>query len=81
MAYARRVATAGSVLLGLSLGLGDLRAQSSASLEIRSEIISVTLDTKFPRVFKYQTANGKSLPAALESSRPDNQVERTAVHG
>ena len=57
-------------LLGLSLGSKDLRAQSPVPLEIRSEILSVTLDPKFPRVFKYQTANGKSLPAALVSSRP-----------
>jgi hypothetical protein len=65
-----RIAIVGAVLLGLSLGPKDLRAQTPAALEIRSETLSVTLDAKFPRVFKYQTANGKSLPAALESSRP-----------
>jgi len=57
-------------LLGLSVGSKDLRAQSPVPPEIRSEILSVTLDPKFPRVFKYQMANGKSLPAALVSSRP-----------
>jgi hypothetical protein len=65
-----RIAIVGAVLLGLSLGPKDLCAQSPDSLEIRSETLSVTLDAKFPRVFKYQTASGKSLPAALESSRP-----------
>ena len=65
-----RIAIVGTVLLGLSLGPKDLCAQSPASLEIRSETLSVTLDANFPRVFKYQTASGKSLPAALESSRP-----------
>lgn len=60
----------GAVLLGLSFAPKDLCAQSPASLEIRSETLSVTLDSNFPRVFKYQTAGGKSLPAALESSRP-----------
>jgi hypothetical protein len=55
---------------GAVFGPKDLCAQSPASLEIRSETLSVTLDAKFPRVFKYQTASGKSLPAALESSRP-----------
>src|ERR1700758_1176861 len=57
-------------LLGLSFGSKDLRAQSPAPLEIRSQALSVALDPKFPRVFHYQTTNGKSLPAALESSRP-----------
>ena len=65
-----RIAIVGTVLLGLSFGPKDLCAQSRASLEIRSETLSVTLDAKFPRVFKYQTASAKSLPAALESSRP-----------
>jgi hypothetical protein len=65
-----RIAFFATVLLGLSLGPEDLCAQSPDSLEIRSETLSVTLDAKFPRVFKYQTASGKSLPAALESSRP-----------
>ena len=65
-----RIAIVGAVLLGLSLGPKDLCAQSRASLEIRSETLSVTLDANFPRVLKYQTASGKSLPAALESSRP-----------
>jgi endo-alpha-N-acetylgalactosaminidase len=65
-----RIANIGAVLLGLSLGPKDLCAQSPASLEIRSETLSVTLDAKFPRVFKYQTVSGKSLPAALPSSRP-----------
>ena len=55
---------------GSLLGAKNLGAQSPASVEIRSETLSVTLDAKFPRVFKYQTASGKSLPAALESSRP-----------
>jgi hypothetical protein len=65
-----RIAIVGAVLLGLPFGPKDLCAQSPASLEIRSETLSVTLDARFPRVFKYQTASGKSLPAALESSRP-----------
>jgi hypothetical protein len=60
----------GAVLLGLSFAPKDMGAQSPASLEIRSEGLSVTLDARFPRVFRYQTASGKSLPAALESSRP-----------
>jgi hypothetical protein len=64
-----RIAIVGAVLLGLSLGPKNLWAQSPASLEIRSETLSVTLDPKFPRVFKYQTASGKSLPAVLQSSR------------
>jgi hypothetical protein len=65
-----RSAIVGAVLLGLSLGPKDLCAQSPNSVEVRSQTLSVTLDTKFPRVFKYQTASGKSLPAALELSRP-----------
>jgi hypothetical protein len=65
-----RIAIVGAVLLAISLGPKDTCAQSPGSIEIRSEILSVTLDAKFPRVFKYQTASGKSLPAALESSRP-----------
>jgi len=65
-----RIAIIGAVLLGLSFGPKDLCAQSPDTLEIGSEILSVTLDAKFPRVFKYQTASGKSLSAALESSRP-----------
>jgi len=65
-----RIAIVGAVLLGLFLGPKGLCAQSPASLEIRSETLSVALDAKFPRVFKYRTASGKSLPAALESSRP-----------
>ena len=65
-----RIAIIGAVLLGLSLRPKDLCAQSPASLEIRSETLSVKLDANFPRVFKYQTTSGKSLPAALESSRP-----------
>jgi len=65
----RRIAIIGAVLLG-HLGPKDLRAQSPNSLKIRSETLSVTMDAQFPRVFKYQTASGKSLPAALESSRP-----------
>jgi hypothetical protein len=64
-----RIAIVGAILLGLSLGPKNLWAQSPASLEIRSETLSVTLDPKFPRVFKYQTASGKSLPAVLQSSR------------
>jgi hypothetical protein len=66
----RRIALVGAVFLGLSFGPKELCAQSPASLEIRSETLSVTLDAKFPRVFKYQTADGNNLPAALESSRP-----------
>jgi hypothetical protein len=65
-----RIAIVGALLPGLYFGPKDLCAQSPASLEIRSEALSVTLDAKFPRVFKYQTASGKSLAAALESSRP-----------
>ena len=65
-----RIAIVGAVLLGLFLGPKGLCAQSPASLEIRSETLSVALDAKFPRVFKYRTASGKSLPAELESSRP-----------
>ena len=65
-----RIAIVGAVLSGLSLGPKDLCAQSPASLQIRSETLSVTLDAKFPRVFKYQTSSGKSLPAAFESLRP-----------
>jgi hypothetical protein len=65
-----RIAIVGAVLLRLSLGPKELCAQSPASVEIRSETLSVTLDAKFPRVFKYQTASGESLPAALELSRP-----------
>ncbi|MHB8216261.1 MAG: endo-alpha-N-acetylgalactosaminidase family protein [Candidatus Sulfotelmatobacter sp.] len=65
-----RIAMIGIVFLGLSSVSKNLCAQSAASIEIRSEALSVTLDAKFPRVFKYQTATGKSLPAALESSRP-----------
>src|ERR1700757_4857497 len=65
-----RIAIVGIALLRLTLGPKHLCAQSPATLEIRSETLLVTLDAKFPRVFKYQTANGKSLPAALESSRP-----------
>ena len=65
----RRIAIIGAVLLG-HLGPKGLWAQSLDSLKIRSETLSVTMDAKFPRVFKYQTASGKSLPAALESSRP-----------
>ena len=65
-----RIGIIGTVLLGLSLGPKDLRAQAPTSPEIRSETLSITLDPNFPRVFKYQTASGKSLPAALESSRP-----------
>ena len=65
-----RIAIVGAVLLGLSFGPKDLSAQSPASLEIRSETFSATLDAKFPRVFQYHTASGKNLPAAMESSRP-----------
>lgn len=65
-----RIAVVVAALADLSLGSKDLRAQSPPALEIRSESLSVTLDAKFPRVFKYQAANGKSLPAAFESSRP-----------
>jgi hypothetical protein len=65
-----RIAIINAFLLGLSLGPKDMCAQSPASLEIRSETLSVTLDPNFPRVFKYQTVSGKSLPASLESSRP-----------
>jgi len=65
-----RFAVMVAALAHLSLGSKDLRAQAPPSLEIRSESLSVTLDATFPRVFKYQAANGKSLPAALESSRP-----------
>ncbi len=65
-----RIAGVVAVLAGLSLGSKGLRAQSPISLEIRSESLSVTLDAKFPRVFKYHATNGKSLPAAVESLRP-----------
>jgi hypothetical protein len=65
-----RIAIINAFLLGLSLGPKDMCAQSPASLEIRSETLSVTLDANFPRVFKYQPVSGKSLPASLESSRP-----------
>src|ERR1700678_1444586 len=65
-----RIAIINAFLLGLSLGSKDMCAQLPASLEIRSETLSVTLDPNFPRVFKYQTVSGKSLPASLESSRP-----------
>jgi len=65
-----RIAGVVVVLAGLSLGSKGLRAQSPISLEIRSESLTVTLDAKFPRVFKYETSNGKSLPGALKSSRP-----------
>src|SRR5215469_3073901 len=65
-----RVTVVLAILLGLPIGPKDLSAQSSASLQIRSQALSVTLDARFPRVFKYETASGKSLPAALESSRP-----------
>src|ERR1035438_9242258 len=47
-----RIAIVGAVLLALSFGSKDLWAQSPASLEVRSENLSVTLDAKFPRVFK-----------------------------
>ena len=66
----RRIEVMAVVLASLFSGPKDLRAQAPASLEIRSEALSATLDPSFPRVFKYQAANGKSLPAALESSRP-----------
>ncbi|MGA7630811.1 MAG: hypothetical protein WCB11_08580, partial [Terriglobales bacterium] len=66
----RKIAIVGAVLLGLSFGPKDLCAQSPDALEIRSETLSVQLDAKFPRVLKYQTASGNSLPAAFESSRP-----------
>ncbi len=59
-----------AVFLALFLGPKGLRAQSPAPLEIHSEALSVTLDATFPRVFKYRTASGKTLPAAIESSRP-----------
>jgi len=65
-----RIAVVVAALADLSLGSKDLCAQSPPALGIRSESLSVTLDAKFPRVFKYQAANGKSLPAAFESSRP-----------
>ena len=65
-----RIAIVSAILLTLSLGSRGLFAQSPASLEIRSETLSVTLDTTFPRVFKYRTASGMTLPAAFESSRP-----------
>ena len=73
----RKIAMVGAVLLVLSFygwQPKDLWAQSPASLEIRSETLSVTMDAKFPRVIKYQPASGKSLPAALESSRPTIQL-------
>jgi hypothetical protein len=66
----RSIAIVGAVLMGLSFGPKDLSAESPASLEIRSANLSVTLDAKFPRVFKYRASSGKSLPAAFESSRP-----------
>jgi len=66
----RRIEVMAVVLASLFSGPKDMRAQAPASLEIRSEALSATLDPSFPRVFKYQAANGKSLPAALESSRP-----------
>jgi hypothetical protein len=65
----RSIAIVGAVLLGLSFGPKKLCAQSP-SIEVRSKTLSVTLDANFPRVFKYQTASGRSLPAAMESSRP-----------
>jgi hypothetical protein len=64
------IAIVGTVFLLLSLGSKSLSAQSPAPLQIRSQALAVTLDPKFPRVFRYETASGKSLPAALESSRP-----------
>src|ERR1700733_5224238 len=66
----RRIEVMAVVLASLFSGPKDMRAQAPASLEIRSEALSATLDPSFPRVFKYQAANGKSLPAALQSSRP-----------
>ena len=65
-----RIAIVGSVLLGISLGSDDLSAQSQNAPHIRSQALSATLDPKFPRVFKYETANGKTLFGALELSRP-----------
>ena len=65
-----RIAIVGAVILGLSLGSKNLSAQSQNALQIRSQALSVTLDPKFPRVFKYKTASGKSLFGALELSRP-----------
>ena len=44
-----KIAAVGAVLVGLSQGSKDLHAQSPASLQIRSEALSVTLDPKFPR--------------------------------
>ena len=64
------IAIVGTVFLLLSLGSRSLSGQSPASLQIRSQALAVTLDAKFPRVFRYETASGKSLSAALESSRP-----------
>jgi hypothetical protein len=68
------IAIIGAIVLGLFLEPRHLCAQAPDSLEIRSETVAVTLDAKFPRVFKYQTASGKILPAALESSRPTIQL-------
>ena len=65
-----RVTIVALVLLGVLGGPKKLYAQFGGSLEVRSEALSVTLDPKFPRVFEYRTNNGKSLPAAFESSRP-----------
>ena len=65
-----RITIVALVLSGVLGGPKKLCAQFGESLQVRSEALSVTLDPKFPRVFEYRTAGGKSLPAALESSGP-----------
>jgi len=57
------------LFLGLFPGPSRSCAQSTDSLEIRSASLRVTLDRKFPRVYKYQAANGRSLAGAMKSQR------------
>jgi hypothetical protein len=65
-----RIVIVGVVLVGLLLGPNYACAQSPHSLEIRSASLSVSLDRAFPRVYNYQAASGRSIPAALRSLRP-----------
>jgi hypothetical protein len=49
---------------------GPTSAQPADSLTIRNAFLAVTLDPQFPRVLKFQTSAGRSVPGALASVRP-----------
>lgn len=64
---------AATALLSVAFAKGET-PPPHADLVIGSPVLSVTLDPNFPRVLKFQTGEGRSIPGAPPSSRPSIEL-------